>query len=499
MPIRCLTVIFYLLCASALVYGQAASEKLPAPKADEVTTAKKLIADVYKKDYDGAKSPAEQKKLASKLLKDGAQSTPGSAEQFALFEVAKNICIKIGDIDGALAAAQQTAGTFQIDWSTIQKQVLNEIAPLAKLPAERQLLVRYLNIAYTESLQADKLRDAADLLELAESTAKKSSNLAAVKRWTRRKETLRQRTAAREQMQQALALLEQKPVDPEANQTCGEYLCFYLDDWNRGLPMLALGPPSALKKIAEREIQGAKSPADRLALADAWYDEAHLRDGAAKVAILELSESHYRAALEGQTGLAKRKVENRLEELERNGEPIAICEWVELVDLARLGKDTKPGIWRREMGALRTDYDDGARVVFPVIADGSFELEVVSTRHRGPDQYAVGLSLAANGSGFIYDCLAGQESSLGEKRIAPANLLNGKPHQLSLVLDRKDGNCACVVRLDDKPYFQWSGPADSLKPVAANRSCLAIQTWKTDLVLHSVRFRLKNGNAWLVD
>lgn len=499
MLMRPLAAILCLLCSAAFVSGQPTKEKRTPPQAPEVVAAKKLIADVYKKDYDAAKSPAEQKKLAGKMMQDAAQSPPGSAEQFALFEVAKNICLKIGDIDGALSAAQQSVNIFQVDHSGVRKQILTDVAPLAKLPAERQLLGRYLNIAYSESLQEDKLTDAAELLDLAESNAKKVVDQANAKSWVRRKETLKQRTAAHEKMQQALAQLETNPVDPEANQVCGEYFCFFLDDWNRGLPMLALGPPSALKKIAEREIQNAKSPANQLAIADASYEEAQLREGRAKIALLRLSETRYRSVVAGLAGLEKRKVENRLEELQHNGEPIPVGEWLELTDLVRLGKDTKPGHWRREMAALRTDYDDVTRVIFPVIASGSFDVEVISTRHRGPDQYAVELSQAANGSGFAYDCLAGGASLMGEKRIAPANLPNGKPHQLSLALERKDGNCACAVRLDDKPYFHWSGPADSLKTIADNPNRLGIQTWKTDLVLHSVRFRLKNGSAWLVD
>ncbi|WP_254513464.1 hypothetical protein [Anatilimnocola floriformis] len=504
------------LCFSALVavsfvsIANAAEERKPAPPEAEVTAAKKLVADVYKKEYEAAKTPADQKKLAGKMLEDAKQSKPGSADQFALYEIARNISTKIGDIDVALDAVRLSAEGFQIDENTLTREIFAKISPLVRTVPERQLLLRYLTVAYFESVRDDQLAEAKEMLDLALAAAKKANDPDAVKQWVSRQEKLAVRQKAQEQLRLAEKVLETKPADPAANATCGEYACFYRKDWIRGLPMIALGPPSALQKLAGKELAGAKTTDEQVALGDAWYDEAQSREGLVKNALLARSAEWYEPAIKDLAALNKRKVQNRLDEAHRTGEPIPTNQWFELLDFVRLGADADPKIWRRERGQIKTGHMDLAIINFPIVVNGAYELHVHSTRHWGPDQFRVGLSLPGNNSHFVYDCLAGETSGMGNIKgknphengtgRAPANLPNGKPHLMSLFCDQKDGQCACVVRVDDKPYFQWSGAADTLVPDSWWRGGrLGLLTWKSRIDLHNVRFRLKSGEAWIVD
>jgi hypothetical protein len=274
--------------------------------------------------------------------------------------------------------------------------------------------------------------------------------------------------------------------------------------------MMALGPPSALQKLAAKELAGAKTDDERIALGDAWYDEAQLREGLVKNAFVNRSAEWYQLAVNDLAALAKRKVQNRIDEAARTGEPVPSNQWFELLDFVRLGIDTKPKIWWRERGQIKTSHSDSAILNFPLVVNGGYELHVYSTRQWGPDQFRVGLSLPGNGSHFVYDCLAGETSGMGNIKgknphqngtgRSPANLSNGKPHLFSLFCDQKEGQCACVVKLDDKPYFQWTGAADTLVPDTWWKGGrLGLLTWKSRIELHSVRFRLKTGEAWIVD
>jgi hypothetical protein len=39
-------------------------------------------------------------------------------------------------------------------------------------------------------------------------------------------------------------IMEDNPAEPGANLAAGRFLCFHKDDWERGVPMLALGSES---------------------------------------------------------------------------------------------------------------------------------------------------------------------------------------------------------------------------------------------------------------
>ena len=55
--------------------------------------------------------------------------------------------------------------------------------------------------------------------------------------------------------EEATAVLEGKPDDPEANLMVGKYLCFTKGDWEKGLPLLTKSENSRLKLLAERDVR----------------------------------------------------------------------------------------------------------------------------------------------------------------------------------------------------------------------------------------------------
>lgn len=497
----------FVTCAVA----QGAETRMPVPEQAKVTEATQLIADLYKSDYEKAKTPFAQATLAKKLVDDAIQSKNDPSGQFALFEIGRKMAIKSGDLDLSLWATKQQSDVFAIDRWELTRDALRDIAPLAKNTPARHALLRYLTVHYHEALRADRLVVAADLLSLGQAAARAVNDEDLLKQWKRRKELLATRTTAKTAAEAALVTLKTAPADMEANATAGAYRCLYLNDWQEGLPLLALGTVSPLQQAAEKDLRGVTNDTERITLADAWYDLAQAETDQAKIALLHRAEAHYLPAVATLMALPKRRVENRLNEIMTAGEPLAKNEWIELLDLVDLNKHTSgAGHWQRSGVALVTNSDDVRRVALPLVVDGSFELHIQTTRHSGPDQFHIDLSRAANYAGFVYDCMAGRVSSMNNINhkgphdngtgIAPANLPNGKPHLMSLYFDRKEDQAACVVRLDNKPYFSWTGAADSLKGGAKdNRGWMWLTTWKTDYVLHSARFRLKSGEAWIVE
>ncbi|TVS20852.1 MAG: formylglycine-generating enzyme family protein [Planctomycetaceae bacterium] len=125
-------------------------------------------------------------------------------------------------------------------------------------------------------------------------------------------------TTAQQQFQQyrdALAVLNNDPVEPEANLTAGRYLCFLQGDWELGVPMLALGSDEPLKSVAVMELQGAETAEAQAAIGDAWWDVAETREGQERDLLRLRAGSWYRRAGPQLAGLAGLRVKQRLEEL----------------------------------------------------------------------------------------------------------------------------------------------------------------------------------------
>jgi formylglycine-generating enzyme required for sulfatase activity len=123
--------------------------------------------------------------------------------------------------------------------------------------------------------------------------------------------------------QQARAKLEEQPTDPEANLAVGRYLCLSKGDWEKGIPMLALGSDPALKALAVRELEKTESPNAQVALADAWWDLAQGKTGPERESLLLRAGYWYQEAEASLTSeLAKVKIRKRLEEIAKLGRPI---------------------------------------------------------------------------------------------------------------------------------------------------------------------------------
>ena len=113
------------------------------------------------------------------------------------------------------------------------------------------------------------------------------------------------------------ALLK-NPQDPAANLAVGKSLCFVKNDWQAGLPHLALGSDAKLKDAAQKEL-AADPAAGSLAAADAWFDAAAAlpasAPAAAKMTIRKHAREWYAPVADNATGLEKAKAQRRVAEL----------------------------------------------------------------------------------------------------------------------------------------------------------------------------------------
>ena len=122
------------------------------------------------------------------------------------------------------------------------------------------------------------------------------------------------------EMKEAAAVLDKKPDDPLANLTVGKYYCFQKGDWEKGLPMLALGQDETLKAMAAQEIAGLTKADDQVKVGDAWWDLAEKEHGRVQANLRGRANYWYQQVLPELSGLAKARLEKRIKEYEAASE-----------------------------------------------------------------------------------------------------------------------------------------------------------------------------------
>ena len=90
-------------------------------------------------------------------------------------------------------------------------------------------------------------------------------------------------------------------------------------------------------------------------------------------------------------------------EAESSGEAVPAGEWIDLSANVDLGRDSVHGEWQREADALKLVNPDAfARLMLPVIVDGSYELDIEVTRNSGVEGIGAKLPVGDTGVSFVF-------------------------------------------------------------------------------------------------
>ena len=288
--------------------------RLPVPPDAAQAESLSLVREVYKADYDKAKSVVDRQALARKMLALAAETRDDPAGQFVLLKLTRDIAAQAGDGQTAIQAVDAMAKTFQVDAVVMKTDVLAVLAKRARQSAEHKAIVEQAARLIDQAVAADKFELAETLGAMGLASAKQSGATPLTKQLRSRIAEVKEIAEAYEQVKAAAATLDAKPTDPEANLIVGRYKCFVKGDWDTGLLMLALGTDPALATLAVKELEGAKSADEQVKLGDSWWALADKQDGAAKGQIQGRAGIWYKQALPWLTGLRKGRAEKRLKE-----------------------------------------------------------------------------------------------------------------------------------------------------------------------------------------
>jgi len=316
---RAVLVVVVLLTGASVAWAQG---KTQVPDDAAQAKARELIREVYGKEYGAAKTSPERLAVARKLLDAAAGAKGDPANHFVLLEIAKDVAELAGDAETALEAVDQVVETFEVDPIQTTVDCLGAVVKEAKSSSQRAALAEQAFSRIDAAVAEDDFEAAGKLGAIARDSATKARKYTLRKEIVARLKVIDEAKAAYAEYQKAVARLDESPTDPDANLAAGRYLCLVKGDWEKGVAMLALGSDEALEAVARRELEGASSAGEKVALGDAWWDLAQKRDQDRKQMLLRAGSWYGEAKTELLSGLTLTNVDKRLKEIEEIGRPI---------------------------------------------------------------------------------------------------------------------------------------------------------------------------------
>ena len=311
-----------LLLAASLALADDPTEKAPLPDAAAIAAAIKLVDEVHKDDIAAAKTP-DQKAALSQALIEAAKEEKDKAGRFALLSKAKAIAVGAGDYPTAAAAVDRIDAAFSVDALRMKTDAATAATKTVRTPEQRKQLLAGANQLADEAVAADRYDVAKAAADIELTVSRVASDAALVKAAAIHVHQVQDTAAAFADAKKSLAVLVDKPNDPEANLKVGKFTCFIKGDWEDGFPMLALGSDATLKALAEKAVAGVNSADEQAKLGDGWWDVATKLTGTTKSTVQAEAGKWYRMAVPSLTGFAKARVESRLKSLAGSAEPPA--------------------------------------------------------------------------------------------------------------------------------------------------------------------------------
>ena len=220
------------------------------------------IRDAYKEDYKNSDKAALAKKLLQK-----AKEAQDSTDRFVLLQEAKNVALDsfLGEL--AFEAINVMAVHYDVSAAQSKADVIAQTAEKVRTAEQKRAIAEAALQVVDEAIREDNF-------DLAKEMVKQANQLARLQEVATRSKEVDKLAKAYADAKEARGTLKKDPTDPDANLAVGRYLCFARDDWDKGLLMLANGSNEKLKSLAEKDIKGAKTPAEQVRLGNAWWDSA---------------------------------------------------------------------------------------------------------------------------------------------------------------------------------------------------------------------------------
>lgn len=300
--------------------------KAPVPDKDAQDKARALIKDVYGEEVRNATTAEKKIEVAGTLL-DTAISLKGDLPgQFVLMQTARNIAVSAGDLALTFKAIDAVDQAFQINTTLYDKiQAFDAVAKAARNDDQRKVIAESAFGLATAAQDAGQFDEAKQVASTGLTAARRVRDKDLITTLLDLERSLDAYLETYNKIKPALAVLETQPADPEANLTVGRFRCFSEGNWDEGIPMLALSSDPDYQAVALSELTAPKDGDGKAKIADAWWDLSEKKEEAKEIQIQLRGRAGdwYNDALAGLTGLAKKRVEKRLDDIKAEQDELA--------------------------------------------------------------------------------------------------------------------------------------------------------------------------------
>lgn len=251
-----------------------ANRKLPEPAKTEVAQYIELLRKDHKDEYGTRRQPAERAAFTGRLLAEAAVNEDALA-RFALLSEARDVAASNGDVPQAMEASHRLTDAFELDRLELMSDTFTALLRNTRSPAASLAVVRAAVAEAEQLAEKDQYADALKLAGIASraSRAAKSPPLTAYTNYEEKQ--LRTFKTEFDRHSSAVSQLNKDSIDPAANAELGKFHCFWRMDWQRGLPMLALGDDEALATLARDELRVPTNPDTLFDIGRRWLEAAN--------------------------------------------------------------------------------------------------------------------------------------------------------------------------------------------------------------------------------
>ena len=291
--------------------AQLPAEKQPVPDAKAREEVFALIQEVYKKEYDEARTNDQKAILAKLMLKVGRESEDDSTGQYVLLGIVRDIATEVGNYHLAANSIREIDDRFEVDVLAMKTESFSKIAKLSRPNDQQKEFALLVLETMDEAVAVDRFDVYKTFGDIALTAARRTRYPHLIQSVSDRISEVGEIEKAYREIEDSLAVLEKTPTDAEANLAIGHYRCFVKNDWDEGMLFLALGSDKNLKELAYMTLENKSDP---LVIGDEWWDIADIMDGSRQKNVRQFALRYYREALPKLTGLTKVKIAKRIEE-----------------------------------------------------------------------------------------------------------------------------------------------------------------------------------------
>ncbi len=315
------------LFALVAAWTVTAEERLPVPSDVEQAEAMALLREVYGGEYERAEKPVEKEALAKALL-ERAGGTPDPVNRFALLRLARDVAVQGGSTDVAFAAIDELGDRYAVDADCMKLEALQKTSTQAATTDQRVAVAKQactLLDAYADEGTFDV---ALNVGKIGATAAKRARAWDLTKQIETRLRRIRELASAYAEVADHAATLAKSATDPDANSAVGRYYCCIKRDWEKGLPLLALGNDPRLTQLAKEELNPPDDARGQIALGNRWSQMRDSEDEVVRRAALERAATWYETALPRVAGLTRQRLGHKLLDIWKHLEiPYPVCEW----------------------------------------------------------------------------------------------------------------------------------------------------------------------------